>query len=68
MEEEWKGSGAEARGLKKSQVVRGLTDGEDDSVVVDLLNLGAQLVFILIELCFSLLGLFELENYHNLEA
>ena len=36
-------SGAEAPGLKKPQVIRGLLYGEDSSVVV---NLGAQLVFI----------------------
>ena len=48
-----KKSGAEAHGLEKLQVLRGLIDVEDGSVVVDLPNLGAQHVFILIEL-FSL--------------
>ena len=42
----WKESRAEARGLEKPQVIRDLIDGEDGSVVVDLPNLGAQLVFI----------------------
>ena len=47
-----KKSRAEAQGLEKPQVLRGLLDGEDGSVVVGLPNLGAQHVFILIELCF----------------
>ena len=34
-------------------------------VVVDLPNLGTQLVFILTELCFHCMGLFELDMYHN---
>jgi hypothetical protein len=42
-----KQSGAEAHGLEKLQVIRVLIDGEDGSVVVDLSNLGAELVFIL---------------------
>ena len=46
-----KESGAEAPGLEKPQVIRGLLYGEDGSVVVDLPNLGTQLVFILIGLC-----------------
>ena len=61
----WKESGAEARGLEKLQVIRGLIDGEDGSVVVDLPNLGAQHVFILIELCFHCQGIFGLEIYRN---
>ena len=40
-----KKSGVEAPGLEKPQVIRGLIDGEDGSVVVDMPNLGAQLVF-----------------------
>ena len=40
-------NGAEAPGLEKPQVLRGLLYGEDGSVVVDLLNLGAEHVFIL---------------------
>jgi hypothetical protein len=47
-----KKSRAEAHGLEKPQDLRGLIDVEDGSVVVDLTNLGAQHVFILIELCF----------------
>ena len=35
----------EAHGLEKPQVLRGLVDGEDGSVVVDLPNLGEQHVF-----------------------
>jgi hypothetical protein len=42
--------------LEKLQVIRGLLYGEDITIVVDLPNLGAQLVFILFELCFYLLG------------
>ena len=47
MEEEEK---REAPGLEKPQVLRGLLYGEDSSVVVDLPNVGAQHVFLLIEL------------------
>jgi hypothetical protein len=52
--------------LEKPQILRGLIDVGDDSVVVDLLNLGTQHVFILIELCFHCRGLFGLEIYHNI--
>ena len=51
MDDEKKESGPEARGLEKLQVIRGLIDGEDGSVAVDLPNLGAQHVIILTELC-----------------
>ena len=37
-----KESGAEAHSLEKLQILRGLIDGEDGSVTVDLPNLGAQ--------------------------
>ena len=63
-----KKSRAEAHVLEKLQVIRGLIDGEDGedgSVVVDLPNLGAQHVFILIELCFHCPGLSGLEIYCN---
>jgi hypothetical protein len=60
-----KESRAETQGLEKPQVVRGLIDGEHGSIVVDLPNLGPQLVFILIELCFHCQGIFGLENYHK---
>ena len=50
-----KKSRTEAQGLEKPQVLRGLLDGEEGSVVVDLPNLGAQHVFLLIVL-FSLPG------------
>jgi hypothetical protein len=53
-----KKSRAEAHGLEKPQVLRGLIDVEDDSVVVDLPNLGAQHVFILMESCFHCRGIF----------
>jgi hypothetical protein len=56
-------SGAEAPGLEKLQVIRGLLYGKNGSVVVDLPNRGAQHVFIVIELCFHCLDLFELEIY-----
>ena len=39
-------SRAEAHDLEKLQVLRGLIDGDDGSVAVDLPNLDAQLVFI----------------------
>ena len=48
-----KKSRAEAHGLEKPQVLRGLLDVEDGSVVVDLPNLGTQNVFILNVLCFD---------------
>jgi hypothetical protein len=47
-----KKSRAEAHGLEKPQVLRGLIVVEDGSVAVDLPNLGTQHVFILTELCF----------------
>jgi hypothetical protein len=53
-----KKSGAEAHGLEKSQVLRGLIDVEDGSVAVDRPNLGAQYVFILTVLCFHYPGIF----------
>ena len=61
-----KKSRAEAHGLEKPQVLRGLIDVEDGSVVVDLPNLGTQHVFILIELCFHCWGIFGLEIYCNI--
>jgi hypothetical protein len=61
----WKESGAEACGSEKLQGRRDLIDGEDGSVVVDVPNIGMQLVFILIELCFLHPGLFGLEIYRN---
>jgi hypothetical protein len=54
-------SSPEAHGLENPQVLRGLIDVEDGSVVVDLSNLGAQHVFILIELCFHWWGIFGME-------
>ena len=63
-----KKSRAEAHGLEKLQVLRGLIDVEDGSVAVDLPNLGTQLVFILIELCFHCRGIFGLEIYCNTPA
>jgi hypothetical protein len=53
-----KKSRAEAHGLEKLQVLRGLIDVEDGSVVVDLPSLGAQHVTILTVLCFLCWGLF----------
>jgi hypothetical protein len=52
-----KKSGAEAHGLEKPQVLRGLIDVEDGSVAVDLPNLGAQHVIILTVLCFHCWGI-----------
>jgi hypothetical protein len=56
-----KKSGAEAHGLEKPRVLRGLIDVEDGSVVVDLRSLGTQHVFILIVLCFHCQGIFGIE-------
>ena len=60
-----KKSGAEANGLEKPQVLRGLIDVEDGSIAIDLPNLGSQHVFILTELCFHCQGIFGLEIYRN---
>ena len=51
--------------MEKPQVTRGLLCGKDGRVVVDLPHLGAQHEFIVIELCFHCLALFELEIYTN---
>ena len=64
-EEEEEKSRAKAHGLEKPQVLMGLNDVEDGSVVVDLPNLGTQHVFILIESGFHCRGIFGLEIYHN---
>jgi alpha-galactosidase/6-phospho-beta-glucosidase family protein len=58
-----KKSGAEAHGLEKLQVLRGLIAGEDGSVAVDLPNLGAQHVFILTVLCFHCRGIIRVERF-----
>ena len=63
-----KKSGAEAHGLEKLQVLRGLIDVEDGSVVVDLPNLGTQHVIILTMLCFHFWSIFGLDIYHNIKA
>ena len=60
-----KKSRAEAHGLEKPQVLRGLIDVEDGSVAVDLPILSAQHIIILIELCFHCRGIFGLEIYPN---
>jgi hypothetical protein len=54
-----------AHDLEKPQVLRGLIDVENGSVVVDLPNLGSQHVFILTESCFHCWGIFGLEIYLN---
>ena len=56
--EEKKKSGAEAHGLEKPQVLRGLIDVDDGSVAVDQPSLGAQHVIILTVLCFHCQGIF----------
>jgi hypothetical protein len=56
---------SEAHGLEKLQVIKGLIDVEDGSVVLDMPNLGAQNVFILIESCFHCWVIFGLESYLN---
>ena len=61
-----KKSRAEAHGLEKPQVLRGLIDVEDGNIIaVDLPNLGTQHVIILTELCFYCRGTFGLEIYSN---
>jgi hypothetical protein len=64
-EEEEEKSGAEAHGLEKPQVLRGVIDVEDGSVVVDLPNLGTQHLFILTESCFHCHGICRLEIYRS---
>jgi hypothetical protein len=63
-----KKSRAKAHGLEKLQVLRGLIDVEDCSVVEDLPNLSVQHTFILIELCFHCQGIFRLKFYCNVMA
>jgi hypothetical protein len=58
-----KKSWAEAHGLEKLQLLRGLIDVEDGRVVVDLPNLGAQHVLILTVLCFHCWGIIRLESF-----
>ena len=60
-----KKSRAEAQGLEKPQVLRGLIDVEDGSAMVDLPNLDAQHVFILTESCFHCWRIFGLEIFRN---
>ena len=60
-EEEEEKSGAEAHGLEKPQVLRGLIDVEDGSVVVDLPSLGTQHLFILTKSCFHCQDICRLE-------
>jgi hypothetical protein len=63
-----KKSGAEAHGLEKLQVLRGLINVEDGSVAVDLPNLDAQHVFILTVLCFHCRGIIRLERFTATES
>ena len=58
-----KKSRAEACGLEKLQVLRGLIDVEDGSVAADLPNLGAQHVIILSVLCFHCQVITGLERF-----
>jgi hypothetical protein len=58
-----KKSRAEAHGLEKLQVLRGLIDVEDGSIAIDLPNLGTQHVVILTMLCFHCWGIFGLERF-----
>ena len=53
---------AEAHGLEKPQVLRGLIDVEDGSVAVDLPNLGMQYLIMSTLLCFHCRGIFGLES------
>ena len=60
-----KKSRAEAHGLEKLQVLRGLIDGEDSNIAVDLPNQSAQHVFILTESCFHCWDIFGIEIHLN---
>jgi hypothetical protein len=64
-EEEEEEKHSRGHGLEKLQLIRGLIDVEDGSVVVDLPSLGAQHVFILTESCFHCWGIFGVEIYCN---
>lgn len=64
-EELWEEDGAEPCGLEKSQVARDLIAGKQISVVVDLPNLGVQLINIITELCGFYMGSLGLEIYCN---
>jgi hypothetical protein len=59
----WKEDGAELHGLEKPQVARDLIAGEYSSVVVDLPNLGIQIINIITVLCIFYMGLLGLEIY-----
>jgi hypothetical protein len=66
MEEEEEGKWNRSSWPGETTSCKGLIDGEDGSVVVDLPNLGAQHGFIVIVLCFLCWGLFGLGIYcHN---
>jgi hypothetical protein len=63
MQRKTKKSRAEAHGLEKPKVLRGLIDGEDRSVMADLPYLGTQHVATLTVLCFHCWGISELERF-----
>ena len=65
-EEEVEGEWSRSPWLRETASSKGSHRWEDGSVAVDLPNLGMQLVFILIELCFLCTGLFGLEIYCNI--
>ena len=52
--------------ISRSTWLGEITNYKGWDVVVDLPNLGVQLVFILIELCFHCQGIFGLEIYSNI--
>jgi hypothetical protein len=66
-DELWKEDGAEPHGLEKPQVARDRIAGEEISVVVDLPNLGIQLINIITEMCVFYLGSLGLEIYCSTE-
>jgi hypothetical protein len=61
----WKEDEAEPCGLEKLQVTRDLIAGEWSTVVVDLPNLGMQLINIITEVCVLYRGLLGLKIYYK---
>jgi hypothetical protein len=62
------GHRAEAHGLEKLQVLRGLIDRENGSIAIDLPNVGAQHVFILTVLCFHCQGIFQIDLLQQISS
>lgn len=62
----WKEDGTELHALEKPQVARDLTTGEWSRIMVNLFDLGVQLINIITKLCVLYTGSLGLEIYHTL--